>query len=540
MLMKPLVLALTVLGAEPDGLPAPAPMVATQVRVLEMKNLSWRSSAHAQLTPVSRRDAATVWTAPAEILETLEQGASQVIQAPKVNAVAGLPAQVKTARVRHFVADTKFIQKTLEGGKTGVAYLPNMGQASEGLRFEVVARPIDQGTLAKIELENTHIGAIHAVPVNDPRGDDAPSRLNGMYQVPEVVREQVSGEWVIPKDGLLIIGLGPQTTKEADGKATVRERVVIVQATPGSGPAGAVSPESVMGREVIYSSPAFAAPLATPRPGSATTATRQGASAPFDFAQAVPKPPIEPTASQCQEPNPHNGHVGIHPVHVLAALPWNAIPGPVGTAAQARILGIGGPVVQRCQPSSTPQNDQMVRRTAAEAEAAPTDPQPMPRVPSRTLPGTITPDGTRAILPPLPDHDADTASYDPSGEPRPSPQTLSRSPENVKIHGKVVIRGADGVELIADGLTIRTLPKQDTAVAPTSATLKPSEPVTPPCCDVSDKEKDQDDKEKGTGWSKPKDVAATPPVAVGSAPLKLRLPNSQGAVELEIHAAPTP
>jgi hypothetical protein len=519
-LMTPVVFALAALGAGPEGLPEPVPMVATQVRVLEMKDLSWRTAAHAKLTPVARRDGATVWTAPAGALPGLAKDALNLVEAPKVTAVAGQSAQIQTKQVRTFVAGMKLIGDTkVDGGIARTTYAPEVDRATDGCVFEVSARAIDQGTLAKIDLKSSRIGTIHQVKVLDPRGEDAPHRLNAVYQVPEMIEERVAGEWVIPKDGLLVIGLGPRTVTGKDGQTAVTERVVVVQAKPVSGPIAMVPAASVVGREVVYASPAFAAPM--PPPAVAASKCPVQAEEVADADRVGPK---------------HNGHITVHGVYVLAALPWRALPGPMGIAAQAHILGIGGPVLRKGWPGDA---DVMVTRTGAEAAVEPPAAASMPRVPSRHLPGTVTPDGTRAVLPPLPDHRPDPASYDPSAEPRPTPQTTTHlEAQNVRIHGKVVIRGADGVELIADGLTIRTLPKGDAAVKPASATLPPpairaNEPVTPPCCESAGSDRSK------AGWSKPKDPAA-PTVASGAAPLKLQLPNSGGKVELEIHAVPAP
>ncbi len=504
MLMTPVVLALATLGA---GAPESVPMVATRVRVLEMKDLSWRTAAHGFLTPVARQNGATVWTATGGILKVLSHTTLDAIEAPKVTSVAGMPATVQAERTRLFVADVRITgDAKTDDAVSKVAFRPDVDRATDGCQIEVTTRSIDQGTLAEIRLKSRRVGAIHTVTVEDPRGDGAKNRLKAAYQVPEVVEETVAGEWVIPKEGFLVIGLGPRTITDKDGKPAVRERVVVVQAKAVVAPVALRPGAPVAGREVVYASPAFAV-----EPGSRV------------MFESAPAPGRAVTTFGV-----NNGRIQIHPVYVLATLPWGVLPGPVASAAQAHIVGIGGQVIR---PGLLGDADQMVRRTAAEVE--PSESGPMPRVPSRHLPGTITPDGTRAILPPLPDHGPDPASYDHSGDPLPSPQSSPHHFENVKIHGKVVIRGMDGVELIAEGLTIRTLPKSDASVAPTSATLKEPEPVTPPCCETSDKT-------KPAGWSKPKEATAKPDVAVGATPLKVRLPNTKGAVELEIHAGTTP
>jgi hypothetical protein len=49
-------------------------------------------------------------------------------------------------------------------------------------------------------------------------------------EVPELNRCEVAGEWLIPNDGALLVSLGAFTVSDQDGKATVRERLALIEA----------------------------------------------------------------------------------------------------------------------------------------------------------------------------------------------------------------------------------------------------------------------------------------------------------------------
>ena len=72
--------------------------------------------------------------------------------------------------------------------------------------------------------------AVHKVPLSEA-GDDEPSTEESL-QVPEVVRSDLIGEWLIPNGEALLISLGAHTVAAADGRAEVRERLVVLEAHP--------------------------------------------------------------------------------------------------------------------------------------------------------------------------------------------------------------------------------------------------------------------------------------------------------------------
>jgi len=71
---------------------------------------------------------------------------------------------------------------------------------------------------------------------NKPKTDERAARTSyspstsAQIQIPEIGRAQAAGEWLIPEDGVLVIGFGPHTVADAEGRAVVRERLAVITA----------------------------------------------------------------------------------------------------------------------------------------------------------------------------------------------------------------------------------------------------------------------------------------------------------------------
>ena len=63
------------------------------------------------------------------------------------------------------------------------------------------------------------------------------STTGAQIQLPEIGRASAAGEWLIPEDGVLVIGFGPHTVADADGKAVVREHLAVITAEAEGGEA---------------------------------------------------------------------------------------------------------------------------------------------------------------------------------------------------------------------------------------------------------------------------------------------------------------
>ncbi|WP_165073643.1 hypothetical protein [Paludisphaera rhizosphaerae] len=86
----------------------------------------------------------------------------------------------------------------------------------------------------------------------------------GKLQIPEIGRASAAGEWLIPDGEVLVIGFGPHTIADADGKAVVREHLVVVSAEVDDEESPIVVPDRVRPEEPKADS-APPAPIETPR-----------------------------------------------------------------------------------------------------------------------------------------------------------------------------------------------------------------------------------------------------------------------------------
>jgi len=72
----------------------------------------------------------------------------------------------------------------------------------------------------------------------------SPAR-SAQVQIPEIGHAEIAGEWLIPRDEVLLVGFGPHTVADKDGKAVVRERLALITAEEVVLPTAAASPESL-------------------------------------------------------------------------------------------------------------------------------------------------------------------------------------------------------------------------------------------------------------------------------------------------------
>jgi hypothetical protein len=180
-------------------------------------------------------------------------------------------------------------------------------------------------------------------------------------EVPEIGREEIAGEWLIPNDGILLVSFGPHTVADKDGKAVLRERLAIVEAEE-------TDVEAV------------------PPPGPGMIGV------PF----VVPMPP------------------GYGPAFLPQPLPAPSAYGPAPGSMMPAPLG---------EPGTPPPGPAPALALPDGPPEMPMPPVPMPPMPSRSIPQGYHSDGKAADLPPLPpeeEDDDDAASR--SAEPRPSPQ----------------------------------------------------------------------------------------------------------------------
>jgi hypothetical protein len=220
--------------------PAPAPArpgeanISYKVTFLDMKGPGWRGAVYSRLQQVARRGDATVWTTTPEVASTLAENAASVLAAPRVAAYPLALATVVRNTTRKITTELKREADGPVNHASFVGYVPRIEDAAEGYAAQLTGRKIDQGVLVRLHLRNQQVIAVHPVGLSEVvqarNAADEPAKVQATLQVPEVARSEVSGEWLIPNDGVLLVSFGVHTVADDQGKAKARERLAVIEA----------------------------------------------------------------------------------------------------------------------------------------------------------------------------------------------------------------------------------------------------------------------------------------------------------------------
>jgi hypothetical protein len=264
-------IALAGVDVNPDHDPGNRNIVYA-LQLLETDGLSWRESAYSRIHPVARQGAATIWTAPREVVAQIMRHAAKgsAIPAPKlkVTGATGQPVHVSTRSSRQMITQVGW-----RGDDAAPKVTPE--NVRVGTMATMAGRMLDQGVLVQLVLEDTQILAVHKVSLGgcpeaktctetaeldvveskpfiaeaykhatSAKAADAKAKAGVepwktvkeadasklAIEIPEVGGLEVAGEWLVPDDGILLISLGVHTMTGADGKAVVRERLAMLEA----------------------------------------------------------------------------------------------------------------------------------------------------------------------------------------------------------------------------------------------------------------------------------------------------------------------
>jgi hypothetical protein len=233
-------LAASILGAEGPRA-ADSPMITYEIKLLEMNGLNWRAAHYSQLNAVSRQGSATVWTAPKDVASRITEQSARIVAAPKVTAFSQARATIFQNKTRNVVTEMSRQADGPVNHASYVGYTPKVENATEGWSAMLSGRKLDQGVLATVVLEDKQITAVHPVSLTEvleKKGEKDEGKGDGedsvriAIQVPEIARAEVSGEWLIPNDGVLLVSFGAHTVADAKGKAVVLERLAVIEAKP--------------------------------------------------------------------------------------------------------------------------------------------------------------------------------------------------------------------------------------------------------------------------------------------------------------------
>lgn len=141
----------------------------------------------------------------------------------------------------------------------------------------------------------------------------AKATASTQVQIPEIGREAVAGEWLIPHGEVLVVSFGPHTVADKDGKAVVREKLALVMAkeadrVPTFAPTpAAVAPDVPRPPALPGSMPRTAAPAPMAVPKIPSRSIPQGVHADGTLADLPPLPDDEKEeqpASDSSQPMP--------------------------------------------------------------------------------------------------------------------------------------------------------------------------------------------------------------------------------------------
>jgi hypothetical protein len=316
-------LALALMGA--DG-PAPSgpQQICYELRVVELASVDWRGDVYPKLQTVAHQGNSTVWTAPKEVVAQILKRAetepkAHVVAAPKVIAASGSLAHIGVGHSRNIITDVTRVADGPVNHASTVAWVPKFENAREGMSATFRGRKIDQGVLTQFAFEETRVVSVHDVKLTEVQepgqvqpGDKRWDKMAVRIEVPEVAHDEVTGEWLIPNDGVLLVSLGVCTVAEKDGKAGVRERLALVEArtidSPPSAPVASRWSLPLPPSPVTVSGVDRAALVAVPAPVIPNTPT------------AIPMPvlpmaaPVVPSRTLPQPRDAQGGPVALPPL----------------------------------------------------------------------------------------------------------------------------------------------------------------------------------------------------------------------------------
>jgi hypothetical protein len=378
-------LALALLGAE-----APRNAEASQITydtwMVEMVGLDWRETMGHDLQLVTRQGGATVWTAPMEVvkplLEKLEATSKDrlLLRAPRVTACSQNVAVISRNEIRKLATKLNRHADGPVDHASAVAYTPDYEEVSSGLRITYAGRKLDQGVLTCVTAEDRRIAAIHKVTMGEMvsgegRPDAHAARLNATIEVPEMVQGAVSGEWLIPTNGALIVSLGTNTKAGQDGKAEVHERLLIVQAWSAA-PADSTIARASLTPNFTFKLPVDAAPVGRvmmPLPAQPAAIANSPSSLDAWGWPVMPKPaqpaampiPAMPSRSLPQPLAADGSPVALPPLPELPHPP-SSLPGTSDPCASPQ-----APVLKNKEMKEEPKQDPQAKATSYAKDETP-------------------------------------------------------------------------------------------------------------------------------------------------------------------------
>jgi hypothetical protein len=269
-----------------------SPEIIFRFKLVEIRGLEWRAAHGHGLRPVASRGGVSAWTAPRDFLKSLPEGTVKEGNASPSVAAAwqsvthitmrqghpfvtqaswrgdDLPPRETTEQVRegmtatirgrrldqgilaHLVIEDTDVHAVhtvdLPAAATGPSCCPAAKTARaceqacpavlDGAVTQAAFAPLPSQTCCAAEAaqaagcaaaKTAACAVAHAGDCGKTAADSGhPLRL----QIPEIGRGEIAGEWLIPRDEVLLVGFGPHTVADESCKAAVRERLAVITA----------------------------------------------------------------------------------------------------------------------------------------------------------------------------------------------------------------------------------------------------------------------------------------------------------------------
>lgn len=416
-----------VVGGAPDECPGEG-AVRVQVRVFTMDGLGWRSGTFGRLQPIATRGTSTVWTADRALLGSL-QGWSQASEVLPVSDSDSGETTVSRLKTVNYVDHVARKGPAAEADAADPArFVGKTAQFETGIEARVAGRRIEQGYLADVALADTRLLEMHKVKVSEVVACPASAQpgpktqtVGTAFQVPEIARTEIEGEWLIPNDGVLVVSLGVHTMADAHGRAVTQERVATIELSPEAPPTPIAVSQLNGGPARVESAE-----------GLTRVDTRFGAIAQADMAPPAPIAPShlvdtgrqpEPVKNVISKDIP-NGRAYADIVVDVDEAPTGLLRSGVTTFRMESLSGTNAP-----SEGVARTNYEIVSTPAQPAAPAPAASLPTPAAPSRSLPMAVDAEGKPVETSPVPatapyDDDFRTASHHPSPQAPPIVSTV--------------------------------------------------------------------------------------------------------------------
>ena len=192
---------------------------------IEMDGLKWREKVADRLEVLEQVDSQTVWTVPSnKVAEEIRSMAAVMTLSPKVTTFHRATAFIQAEETLNYVASVKPIH---EGD--GVAFFPKVQELKYGGKVDISGTIKPDGILTKAVVKDRHLMGIETSIIKAHPKNDPSHTINGTYQIPQLVKSEISGEWFVPTDGALVMSLGTHTETGRFGFSKIRERLVIIE-----------------------------------------------------------------------------------------------------------------------------------------------------------------------------------------------------------------------------------------------------------------------------------------------------------------------